>query len=78
MRKPISKGVTLPRPLRHSHQNYVEKKFYLFGSDGNFIEEMAMNENLSKHITYWAGGTMSKYKGQLYMTDFKSGKLIKF
>ena len=29
--------------------NYSRFKFYFFDSDGNFIEEMAMNENLSKH-----------------------------
>ena len=58
--------------------NFKQKKFYLFDSDGNFIEEMATNERLSQHITYWEDVSMCRYKGQLYMIAFESGKLLKF
>ena len=30
---------------------HLEIEFCFFDSDGNLIEEMAMNERLSKHIT---------------------------
>jgi len=33
-----------------NYQIISEKKFYFFDSDGNFKEEMAMNERLSQHI----------------------------
>ena len=49
--------------------NYYEKKFYLFDSDGEYIEEMAMNENLSKHITDWNDGSLCSHKDVLYLAD---------
>ena len=49
--------------------NYYEKKFYLFDSDGEYIEEMAMNENLSKHITDWNDGSLCSHKDFLYLAD---------
>ena len=55
----------------------VEKKFYLFDSDGNFIEEVAMNENISKYMTSWLSGSLCRNKDDLYMTDY-SGQLLKF
>ena len=57
--------------------DYSKKKFYFFDSDGKFIEEMAMNENLSNYITYWAGG-LCRHKDILYLADFTSKKLLKF
>ena len=57
--------------------NFFRKKFYLFDSNGNFIEEMAMNENLSKHVTNWPGG-LCRHKDILYLADYMSSKILKF
>ena len=57
--------------------NYYEKKFYFFDSDGNFKEEMAMNERLSPHITYWTDG-FCRHKDILYLADNKQSKILKF
>ena len=57
--------------------NYSTKKFYLFDSYENFIEEMVMNESLSKHIRNWPGG-LCRHKGVLYLADFNEGKILKF
>ena len=57
--------------------NYEEKKFYFFDSDGNFIEEMVMNDNLSKHLSHLPGG-LWRYKDILYLVDFESCQILKF
>ena len=56
--------------------NCKQKKFYLFDSNGNFKEEMAMNDRLSKHITYWHGG-LCKHKDVLYLADYNGSKILK-
>ena len=58
--------------------NDEEKKFYFFDSDGNFIEEMVMNDNLSKHITHWLGGSLCRDKDNLYLVDYMKSKILKF
>ena len=57
--------------------NYSQKKFCFFDSNGNFIEEMAMNENLSQHIKSWPGG-FCRHKDVLYLADWVSSKILKF
>ena len=64
--------------LSYTNAVFQQRKFYFFDSDGNFIEEMAINENLIEHINRHTAGTMCKYKDQLYLIAFLSGKLIKF
>ena len=49
--------------------NHSAKIFYLFDSDGNFIEEMAMNENLIKYTTSWHDGSLSRQKNNLYLVS---------
>ena len=58
--------------------HFQQKKFYFFNSDGNFIEEMAMNDNLSKHITHWLGGSLCRDKDNLYLVDYMKSKILKF
>ena len=57
--------------------NHSTKKLYLFDSNGNLIEEMAMNERLSQHITSWPGG-LCRHKDILYLADYTSKKILKF
>jgi len=57
--------------------NYEKKKFYLFDSDGNFKEEMVMNERLSPHITFWTDG-FCRHKDILYLADYNGRKILKF
>ena len=57
--------------------DYSEKKFYFFDSDGNFIEEMVMNENLSKHISNWPDGSLCVHKMNLYLVDYESSEILK-
>ena len=46
------------------------KKFY-FDSDGNFVEEITINENLKNN-------GLTLYKDNLYMVDYYSNKFLKF
>ena len=57
--------------------NYEEEKFYFFDSDGNFIEEMVMNDNLSKHVADWGGG-LCRHKDILYLAGDDSHDILKF
>ena len=57
--------------------NHSTQKFYLFDSDGNFKEDMAMNERLSQHILYNKGG-FCRHKDVLYLADFSGRKILKF
>ena len=47
------------------------KKFYFFDSDGNFVEEITINENLKNN-------GLTLYKDNLYMIDHYSNKFLKF
>ena len=68
--------------------NYNENKFYFFDSDGNFIEEMSMNENFIKILInnsinlpdFWPGflAGLCSHKNNLYMPDYKSIRILKF
>ena len=58
--------------------NYIQKKFYLFDSDGNFIEEIAWNEKLSKKVSSFSSGSLCRNKEDLYMIDFDGKRLFKF
>ena len=58
--------------------NYEQKKFYFFDSDGNFIEEMAMNERLSERIKEGPHGSLCRHKEILYLADWESSKILKF
>ena len=55
--------------------NVKQKTLYVFGSDGNFLEEMVFHEKLSMSNDW--SGSMCRYKDQLYMTD-DSDKIFKF
>ena len=60
--------------------NYINSifyGFYFFDLDGNFIEEMAMNERLSKRISNWLGG-FCRPKDFLYFVDYSSSNILKF
>ena len=57
--------------------NHSLKKFYFFDSDGNFKEEIAMNERYSKHITSGPGG-LFRHKDVLYLVDHWSSEILKF
>ena len=41
------------------------------------MEEMVMNENLSKHIAHWPGG-LCRHKNILYLADYNYSKILKF
>ena len=58
--------------------NHSKKKFYTFDSDGKFIEDLTINDNLSKHLTNWHSGSLCKYKENLYIADYYSSQLLKF
>ena len=58
--------------------NFLKKKCYFYDSDGNFIEEMPFNENISKHITFYDSGSLCRNKNNLYMADSMSSKILKF
>ena len=58
--------------------NNEQKKFYFFDSDGNFKEEMAMNERLSELITDGPDGSLCRHKDILYLADWESSKIFKF
>ena len=58
--------------------NYQQNKFYFFDSDGNFIEEIPINVNLSENMRSWESGSLCKYKENLLITDFNSSKLLRF
>ena len=57
--------------------NVKQEKIYFFDSDGNFLEEKAFHEQLILSSN-WVSGSMCRYKDQLYMTDYNSGKVFKF
>ena len=56
--------------------NVIQKKIFFFHSDGNFLEKKAFNEKLILSNS-WPSGSMCKYKDQLYMIDYSSGKVFK-
>ena len=44
---------------------FKESKFFFFDYDGNFIEEMEMNENFSEHINTDHSGSLCRRKDNL-------------
>ncbi len=70
----------------HDIMNYIDSifcssnfgKLIFFDSDGNFFEEMMINEKVKqKHINYHTCGFLCSYKDNLYMTDRNSSKIRK-
>ena len=58
--------------------NYLEKKFYFFDTNGNFIEEISINENICRHMANWPSGNIFRFKNNIYISDYDSGKLLRF
>ena len=66
--------------------NYIDSIFcassfgrlFFFDSDGNFIEEMVVNENVKKYLHYHTSGFLCRYKDNIYMTDRNSHEILKF
>ena len=50
---------------------------FMIDSDGNFKEEMAMNERLSPHIKKWTD-RFCRHKDILYLADHYGSKILKF
>ena len=58
--------------------DYANKKFYLFDSNGCFIEEILFNADLREHLPNGPSGAMIKYKQDLYIVNYYSKKFLKF